>query len=257
MRRDGSTTRGGTSDFGGPCAMMSSMSDATLDVPALRQILRRYSAIASLEDHVLAPLAAGAERLEVPRRRAIFTREQVGPGLLFVVEGSLKICLFSPEGREQLLYLADPGMMIAEGLSLDGRPCRASAFALDDAVVWRLSSELLTEVAMAGPGLGMALARLVAKRADRWIDRCHDLPLRTVDQRLARFLLELAPPDEAVVTYVIARERDVATIAALLGSVREEVTRAQRRLQEAGIIEVNRREVRVLDRAALADLLLD
>ena len=114
--------------------MMSSMSDATLDVPALRQILRRYSAIASLEDHVLAPLAAGAERLEVPRRRAIFTREQVGPGLLFVVEGSLKICLFSPEGREQLLYLADPGMMIAEGLSLDGRPCRASAFALDDAV---------------------------------------------------------------------------------------------------------------------------
>ena len=56
---------------------------------------------------------------------------------------------------------------------------------------------------------------------------------------------------------MIARERDVATIAALLGSVREEVTRAQRRLQEAGIIEVNRREVRVLDRAALADLLLD
>ena len=106
-------------------------------------------------------------------------------------------------------------------------------------------------------GLGMALARLVAKRADRWIDRCFDLSLRTVDQRLARFLLELAPQDETVISYVIARERDVATIAALLGSVREEVTRAQRRLQEAGIIEVNRREVRVLDRAALADLLLD
>ena len=198
MRRGPSTAGGDASGLVSPYVMMSSMPDATLDVPALRQILRRYSAISSLEDHVLAPLAAGAERLEIPRRRAVFTREQVGPGLLFVVEGSLKICLFSPEGREQLLYLADPGMMIAEGLSLDDRPCRASAFALDDAVVWRLSSKLLAEVAMAGPGLGMALARLVAKRADRWIDRCFDLSLRTVDQRLARFLLELAPQDETV-----------------------------------------------------------
>ncbi len=232
----------------------------TADAPTaeeFRTVFARYPELTSLGDGVFEALASGAHKIDVPRRRALFTRDGGGPGLLLVVSGSVKVSLISPEGREQLLYLAEPGMMVAEGLGLSGRRCRASAFALEESAAWCVPASHLAEVAAGSGELSFALARLISKRADRWIDRCFDLSLRTVDQRLARFLLELAPQDESVKGYVVPRERDVATIAAMLGSVREEVTRAQRRLQEAGILEVDRRQVRVVDRDALADVLLD
>ncbi len=223
----------------------------------VRAVFARYSELTSLGDEVLESLGRGGHTIDVPRRRALFTRDGEGPGLLLVRSGSVKVSLISPEGREQLLYLAEPGMMVAEGLGLSGRRCRASAFGLEESEVWCVPASHLEAVAADSGELSFALARLISKRADRWIDRCFDLSLRTVDQRLARFLLELAPEDDEVKGYVVPRERDVATIAALLGSVREEVTRAQRRLQEAGILEVDRRQVRVVDRDALADVLLD
>ncbi|MGB1698469.1 MAG: Crp/Fnr family transcriptional regulator [Nannocystaceae bacterium] len=232
------------------------MASEAMSAAEFRAVFARYPELTSLRDEVFDALASGVTKLEVPRRRALFTRDGEGPGLLLVASGSVKVSLISPEGREQLLYLAEPGMMIAEGLGMSGRRCRASAFAIEETTAWCVPAARLEEVATGSGELSLALARLISKRADRWIDRCFDLSLRTVDQRLARFLLELAPDDETV-SYVVPRERDVATIAALLGSVREEVTRAQRRLQEAGILEVDRRQIRVVNREALADVLLD
>ena len=233
------------------------MTAPTLDAESLRAALRRYPELSKLDHEVLEGLARGAVRQEVPRRRALFTRDQVGPGLFFMLSGEVKVSLISPEGREQLLYLAEAGMMISEGVSLDGRPSRASAFAVEESALLCVPTACVEEATAAAGPLGLALMRLIAKRADRWIDRCFDLSLRTVDQRLARFLLELAPPETDEGEYVVPRERDVATIAAMLGSVREEVTRAQRRLQEAGVIDVSRRQIKVIDRAALTDVLLD
>jgi CRP/FNR family transcriptional regulator len=233
------------------------MAPAEINAGEFRTAFARYPELTSLGEEVFQALATGAGKIAVPRRRTLFTRDGEGPGLLLLISGSVKVSLISPEGREQLLYLAEPGMMLAEGLGLSGRRCRASAFALEESEAWCIPAFHLEEVAAGSGELALSLARLISKRADRWIDRCFDLSLRTVDQRLARFLLELGPEDEAVKSYVVPRERDVATIAALLGSVREEVTRAQRRLQEAGILEVDRRQIRVVDRDALANVLLD
>ena len=158
------------------CGILPCMTAPTLDAESLRAALRRYPELSKLDHEVLEGLARGAVRQEVPRRRALFTRDQVGPGLFFMLSGEVKVSLISPEGREQLLYLAEAGMMISEGVSLDGRPSRASAFAVEESALLCVPTACVEEATAAAGPLGLALMRLIAKRADRWIDRCLTCP---------------------------------------------------------------------------------
>ncbi|NLF74300.1 MAG: winged helix-turn-helix domain-containing protein, partial [Chloroflexi bacterium] len=74
-----------------------------------------------------------------------------------------------------------------------------------------------------------------------------DLSLRTVEERLARLLLEQAQTDN------LPRQRwaTQAEMAARLGTVPDVVNRALRALAQAGLIAVERHQIRILDRDGL------
>jgi CRP/FNR family transcriptional regulator len=72
-----------------------------------------------------------------------------------------------------------------------------------------------------------------------------DLSLRSVRGRLARFLLERAEEGE------VEREWTQDEIAARLGTVRDVVGRNLRALADAGLIEIRRQRIVLLDREGL------
>ena len=80
-----------------------------------------------------------------------------------------------------------------------------------------------------------------------------DLSLRSVQRRLASFLFSLAVRSgaEAGKPHVIPRQLDMNTVAARLGTVREEISRALNRMQRDGIVRLSRQEIIVTDLAAL------
>jgi len=75
-----------------------------------------------------------------------------------------------------------------------------------------------------------------------------DLSLHTVTARLARLLLEQAEGD------VLHRHSwaTQAEMAARLGTVPDVLSRALRGLVEAGLIQVQRHQIQILDRQGLA-----
>ena len=77
-----------------------------------------------------------------------------------------------------------------------------------------------------------------------------DLSLRPITGRLARLLLEEAPDN------LLLRPRwyTQAELAARLGTVPDVVQRALRNLEKDGLIEVKRREIRIVDRDALEEI---
>ena len=76
-----------------------------------------------------------------------------------------------------------------------------------------------------------------------------DLSLNTVEGRLAKLLLEQAEGD------VIERRRwtTQSELAARLGTVPDVLSRATRELTRAGLIEMDRQQIRILDREGLAE----
>jgi CRP-like cAMP-binding protein len=74
-----------------------------------------------------------------------------------------------------------------------------------------------------------------------------DLSLKTVESRFAKLLLDQAEGD------VIERRRwtNQTELAAHLGTVPDVLSRVIRELTKAGLIEIDRQQIRILDREGL------
>ena len=217
------------------------------------QTLRRWAGWDQVPEDVMRRMAVGAELQEIKRKRSIFRRGEPGPGLFVVKSGELKLSLISSEGREQILYLAEPSKIISEGFLPRDVQCAASAFAMIDAEVWRFETEQVIRLLAQSEALALALMRHMAFRTNRLIDLVLDLSLRSVERRLASFLYTLAVRNggETGSPCTIPRQLDMNTVAARLGTVREEISRALNRMQRHGILSLSRQEIVVLDLAAL------
>ncbi len=232
---------------------MSRMPVEPAEAEQIRQHLLRYDGWDQVPDDVMKALVDCAERMDVKRKRSIFRRGEPGPGLFLVRTGEFKLSLISSEGREQILYLAEPGKLIGEGFLPADVQCAASAFAMVDSEVWRFPGEDVIRLLGRSEALAFALMRHMAFRANRLIDLVLDLSLRSVQRRLASFLFTLAVRQSAEQgkPCVIPRQLDMNTVAARLGTVREEISRALNRMQRDGILSLSRQEIVVLDLAAL------
>lgn len=223
------------------------------DCELISKMLRRWAGWDRVPSEIVTELCNNAELLEVKRKRSIFRRGEPGPGLFLVKSGEFKLSLISSEGREQILYLAEPGKLIGEGFLPSDVQCAASAFAMVDSEVWRFETDGVIKLISKDEGLAFALMRHMAFRANRLIDLVLDLSLRSVERRLASFLFTLAVRSgaEQGKPCVIPRQLDMNTVAARLGTVREEISRALNRMQRNGILSLSRQEIVVLDLAAL------
>jgi CRP/FNR family transcriptional regulator len=219
----------------------------------IAQALRRWAGWDQVPQDVLLRMSADAELLEVKRKRSIFRRGEPGPGLFVVRSGELKLSLISSEGREQILYLAEPGKIISEGFLPRDVQCAASAFAMVDSSVWRFDTDYVIRMLSNQEAVALALMRHMAFRTNRLIDLVLDLSLRSVERRLASFLFTLAIRHgaEQGKPCTIPRQLDMNTVAARLGTVREEISRALNRMQRNGILSLSRQEIVVLDLAEL------
>ncbi len=219
----------------------------------IRSHLRRHTGWDLVPDELMKSLTDDATRVDVKRKRSIFRRGEPGQGLFLVRSGEFKLSLISAEGREQILYLAGTGKLIGEGFIPQEVQCAASGFAMVDSEVWRFDTDTLIRLTARSEAMAFALMRHMAFRSNRLIDLVLDLSLRSVQRRLASFLLSLAVRSgaEGDKPHVIPRQLDMNTVAARLGTVREEISRALNRMQRDGVLKLSRQEIVVLDLGAL------
>jgi CRP/FNR family transcriptional regulator len=220
----------------------------------LRDLLAHHGGWERLSPAALDVLDQAAEERVLGPRRALFHRGDVGAGLFVLVEGELRLTLTSPDGRQQIVRIVRPGRLVIEALSLEGAPAPLAAFARESCRVLAVPSEGVERAAALDSTLYRLIAVELARRGAAVTDLLFAVALRSVEQRLAAFILQQS--DDTAGADSLPRDLDVTTVAALLGTVREEITRAQRRLAEAGVISVTRSSIEILDRAGLEEISL-
>jgi CRP/FNR family transcriptional regulator len=175
--------------------------------------------------------------------------------LYLVHSGFLKTCQSAEDGREQVTGFRMRGDLM--GVESIGMTTHASdAVALDTSVVWELSYPAILHACLEMPELQAQLTKALA--AEIRSDRSWMLALATLsaEQRVAAFLLDVAARHEALGFsarhFVLRMSR--ADIGSFLALKHETVTRALTRLGAQECIAVQWREVRILDMAALRDV---
>lgn len=191
-------------------------------------------------------VGAGAVRLR--SGDVIYRAGERARGWVVVARGRVKVALTAENGREILLYRVGPGeaclLSTSSLLSDDNLPAEAVAETQVDAFV--VPAERFDALLAEDAEFRREVLRGYASRVGGLVVMIEDVLFHALPQRLARWLVAEARDGVATATH--------QEIAAELGTAREVVSRALRHFERDGLIEVDRGQVRLIDRQALAAL---
>jgi CRP/FNR family transcriptional regulator, cyclic AMP receptor protein len=186
--------------------------------------------------------------------------------LLVLKKGRVQLYEIDQSGEEITLSVIEDGNVFGEmaltGQSLSGIYVRA----ISPSTVVSLRREHLEDLIMKKPEVGLRLVRELAERLHASERRYADVVGKDVPARLATLILTLVDT-EGVILSLVDSERAVSTqsyriptrytheqLASMIGCKRVAVTRAFRKLEEGGAVELKKRHIVVQDLDALKDL---
>jgi CRP/FNR family transcriptional regulator len=170
-----------------------------------------------------------------------------------VRSGTLKSSLALADGREQVsgFYMAGE-LMGLDGLAQGSHA--SSATALEDTEVCAIPYAHLSELSAANSGMQHIVSRLMSREIVREHSLMMLLGSMNAEERLAAFLLNLSQRLKArgysASEFHLRMSR--AEIGSYLGMKLETVSRTFSAFQQQGLLEVDKRHVRILDSAGLA-----
>ena len=218
-----------------------------------KQILKSTSLFAGLDDAELNALSARSGVRAYEKGELLFSEDEPCAGLYVVVSGRIRIFKTSLSGREHVLALEGPGSSIAELPVFDGGNYPASASAVEDAEALFISRPDLRAICLEHPEVSLKMLQVVGSRLRRLVGIIEELSFTTVRHRLISWLLRTAraegrTTDRGLAFSLSASHQDLAS---QIGTVRELVSRNLARLQAQSFIEMNGREVTILDHEGL------
>lgn len=209
--------------------------------PRLRSYLRNVPTFRNLPDQVIDQLAEDARFQGFLRGQSVFVPGDQGRGLYIVVKGRVRVHRISLEGREQTLRVAVPFQTLGESLLFrPGQRHSNHALCLESSTTLILPLARLIALTDAFPVLAQAFLREFSQRIQDLEERLEETALLTLEQRVARLLLE----DETV-------ESSPREMAAYLGAARESVSRVLLRFAKDGLVRKAGRVFEILDRGGL------
>jgi CRP/FNR family transcriptional regulator len=196
-------------------------------------------------------LLSQARLVRVPAGSVTHQEGETTQHLELVVDGLIRAFVTAPDGRSLTMRYARRGALIGVvSMYATGFRMPAGMQAVVEAVVLRLSPEVVRRVAAADPSVADVLMHELADRALSYIHEIHDGAFTSVRQRVARHLLDLASLESRATggrSRILAVPASQRELAESVGSVREVVVRVLRDFREMGVISTHRDHIEILD----------
>lgn len=209
-----------------------------------------------LLDEQRAKLSKAAVPHAYGPHESIFHSGTPSLALYCVRSGSVKLFRRVNNGDEFVVGIRGPGDLLGLRGVLAGTPYAATAMTLEPAVICAIPGESFLSLLRENPLMGFRLLQRLAHNfrllEDQLVERTYD----RVGKRTARFLIQqIQKPEEGTSepgTIAISASRE--EMAQLIGTTPETLSRTLHGFASDGILEVDRREIRVLDLTALLRL---
>ena len=200
-------------------------------------------------------LVAGCALQPFVRGESVFLVGDTCQAFYVVVTGKVKLFVAAPSGQEKVIELIEPSHSFAEAFMFLDKACMVNAQALADSLLLRVSKPVVVGEIQRDPQLAMNMLAGISRRLHGLIRDVEGYTLRSGMQRLIGYLLRHIETDRqggpaAPVTVALSASK--ATIASRLSLTPEYFSRVLHELEEAGLIAIHKREIRILDVPALA-----
>lgn len=172
-------------------------------------------------------------------------------GLFVIYSGQLRVFIISDEGKEVTLY-----RLLERDMSLFSASCMLSSIQFEisieaekDTEFWVIPTEVYKKIMTSSTAVANYTNQLMAARFSDVMWLIEQIMWKSVDKRLAAFLVEESRLEESL-TLKITHDR----IAAHMGTAREVITRMLRYFQSEGMVALTRGNVEVTDERRLREL---
>lgn len=194
-------------------------------------------------------------RRPLTRGSTLFRQGDTFEALYAVRSGAIKTCLTPADGDEHITGFYLPGEIVGlDSLGRDQHGC--SAIALESTTYCAIPFAQLETLALKLPGLQHHLFKLLSTEIHSDQQLLLLLGKRSAEARIAAFLLALASRQKrrhlSESRFHLPMSR--TDIANHLGLAIETVSRVLTRLQQTGVLEVDGKDIEVLDREQLCQL---
>ncbi len=186
------------------------------------------------------------------RLHTIFQEGDKAAGFYAVISGRIKIFKLSPDGKEQIIHIFGPGNIFGEVPMFAGGHFPANAETIQKSRVFFFPRRSFIELIKKEPSLAMNMLAELSKKLRQLTRLIEELSLKEVPGRLAAYLLLLG--EKSSKPDAIDLDITKTQLAGLLGTIPETLSRILGRMIHQGIIEVNGRSVKILDRQALTEM---
>jgi CRP-like cAMP-binding protein len=213
-------------------------------------VLRSVPLFSRLPEEDLQAFAAVTRERTYPKGSIIVFEDDPGDALYLVADGQVKVVLIGEDGREVILTVLGEGNFFGEMALLDDQPRSAHVIAMEDSTLLLLRRDDFQARLSQSPAVAISLLAELSGRLRLADEKIGALVLLDVNGRVAALLLRLAQEEEGD---RITKKLTHNTIAQMIGSSRETVSRTMRNLVDREIIQVSRKEITLLNRRALLD----
>jgi len=216
----------------------------------IHQIIQKCHLFSGVTENDLKLLTTVCRLRDCQRGEILFEQGEKAVGFYIIDTGKVKIYKLSPEGKERILHIVQPGNTFAEAAIFGDGCYPAFAETLEPAKLLFFPKNEFLELLNLHSQIAINMIGGLAKFLRQFTTQIEDLTFRDVPARLARFLTELGGDRKAVVTLPVSKSQ----LASNLGTVSETLSRTLRKLADDEIISVRGKQIEIRDADRLIDL---
>lgn len=213
--------------------------------PVIEQI-RNTEPWNALPEQAWPALHAAIGMVSIPKHQIVFHQTERSGGVFFVASGLVKLSKSALEGKDTVIFLAQPGDTVGEQM-LGAAGCYACrAQTLSDSVLAEIGTEWVEQAAQQYPAFGWAWCRFLLERLRASEERLLRHRFNLTRQRIGLFLKDVARHHGRTFLNGEVELRLPLThelIGEMVAVSRQQVTTIFIEWAEKGIIRYNRKRI--------------
>lgn len=207
-------------------------------------ILRNSMLFENMPMELMENLVAHGVKRTLARGETLFVQGDPATSLFVVLDGWIKLGRITPAGEDIVVAVYSQGESFGEAAALRGGEYPVTVEAAEDSVVFQITARTVAEEIRTNPDLAMAMLASTFRHNHELVLEIEDMKGHTATQRLATFLVALAPEAHGPSTFTLPYDKGL--IAARLGMKPESLSRSIASLRKQGV-QVLRGNVTVKD----------
>ena len=218
--------------------------------PDVVALARRSLLLASVPDHVAKTVLDSAHLRNFARAETIFLQGERASAIYIVVDGWVKLYRMAPSGAEAVVGVFTRGSSFGEAVAFRHDTYPVAAEAVTDCTLLRIEADVLLRQIRDNPKVAISILSATFVHLHGLVAQVEALKAQTGAQRVAEFLLELAPCKDGACEVTLPYDK--VLIAGRLGMKPESLSRAFSRLKDQGVT-VRQNVAQIDDVAVLRD----